>query len=154
MPTAVRNASLMRSFLSAIAGFSVYGGWACYVNADYGTDLAMMIGLVQGGYSFVLTFVMALVTEWLFKRFTESKNQVAYVMITVSSALFTMPYVIHLLLGTPAIWMTILPGFVIGTMYTRLYVLGLEKIDRVKEGSDRSVEPKKQEGFHERRSAT
>ncbi|MDG2277524.1 MAG: hypothetical protein P8L31_06145 [Pseudomonadales bacterium] len=154
MPTDVRNASLLRSFLSAIAGFSVYGGWAYYVNADHGTGLATMIGLVQGGYSFVLTFVMTLVTEWLFKRFTESKNQVAYVMITILIALFTMPYVIHVFIGTPAIWMTILPGFAIGAMYTGLYVFGLKKIDRVKEDGYRLVERQKQEGFHERRSTT
>ncbi len=149
------NSSLMRSFLSGIAGFIAYGGWAYYVNLDHDADLAMMIGLVQGSYSFVLTFVMTLTTESLYKRFKESKNQVLFVMITVCAGLFTTPYVIHMFIGTPEILMTILPGFVIGMIYTWVYVVGLKKADRISEnGFHDSVEEQKQEGFHERRSAT
>lgn len=120
------NSPFVRSLLSGIAGFVVYGGWAYFVNAEHGQELAMMIGLVQGSYSFALTFVMTLVTEWLFRR---CNGQFAMIMGVVCTALFVTPYAIHMLIGTPEILMTILPGFVIGSIYTGVYVMGLKKVE-------------------------
>lgn len=119
------SSPLARSFFSGLAGFVVYGGWAYFVNESHGQDLAMMIGLVQGSYSFALTFVMTLVTEWLFLK---CNGQFFTIMAIVCTALFVTPYLIHMLIGTPEILMTILPGFVIGSIYTGVYVVGLKKV--------------------------
>ena len=105
------NTPFVRSLLSGLAGFVVYGGWAYFVNVDHGQDLAMMIGLVQGSYSFALTFIMTLVTEWLFEK---CEGHFVTIMAIVCTALFVTPYLIHMFIGTPEILMTILPGFIIG----------------------------------------
>ena len=60
------NSPLLRSALAGGAGFVVYGGWAVYANIEHGTTIGIRSGLVQGTYSLVLTFIMTLVTEWLF----------------------------------------------------------------------------------------
>ena len=122
------NSPWIRSLLSSIAAFVIYGGWAYFVNRSHDESLAQMIGVVQGGYSFGLTFVMTLVTEWLYQKFSNQTHQVRYVMVTVCTALFIMPVTIHWMIGTPEILMTILPGFVIGSIYTWVYVLGLSKV--------------------------
>ena len=119
------NTPFVRSVLSGLAGFVVYGGWAYLVNVDHGQDLAMMIGLVQGSYSFALTFIMTLVTEWLFEK---CDGQFLTIMAIVCTALFVTPYLIHMFIGTPEILMTILPGFVIGSIYTGVYVMGLKRV--------------------------
>lgn len=100
-----------------------------YANAAHGMMVATRSGLVQGSYSLALTFAMTLVTEWLFESLRRSWSNVAIVITAtvaiVSAVLFTTAYSIHVLVGTPEILMTILPGFAIGTVYTYLYVLGL-----------------------------
>ena len=120
---ALANTPLLRSGLAGLAGFAVYGAWAYYANSDHGTMVAMRSGLVQGGYSLLLTFVMTLVTEFMFARL----GSLWLTSATVSVILFLSAYTIHMLVGTPEILMTILPGYVIGTIYTIVYVVGLRR---------------------------
>ncbi|MEM7001150.1 MAG: hypothetical protein AAF529_10200 [Pseudomonadota bacterium] len=104
-----------------------YGGWAVYANWPHGEYIAWRSGCVQGGYSFALTFVMTLVTEWLYARLVEVWGGLLWLMVIICSVLFCTAYGIHMLVGTPEILMTILPGFFIGSTYTFVYVLGLHK---------------------------
>ncbi len=117
------NSPLLRSTLAGLAGFVVYGGWAYYANSAHGEMIAMRSGLVQGSYSLALTFLMTLVTEYLFARLRALWSTT----VTVSVILFVSAYTIHMVVGTPEILMTILPGYVIGTVYTAAYVLGLRR---------------------------
>jgi hypothetical protein len=51
--------------------------------------------------------------------------------VTVSMLLlFSTAWVIHFLVGTPEILMTIMPGFVIGSVYTAVYVVSLAKLSK------------------------
>ena len=121
------NAAFARSLIAAIAGFVAYGGWAFFANVAHGSDMATRAGWVQGSYSFVLTFVMTYVTEWLYRLFSRVPMGMMWTVVLVSIILFSSAYSIHLLVGTPEILMTILPGFVIGTIYTAVYVWGLQR---------------------------
>ena len=122
----IPQTKLGRSVASAIAGMLVYGGWAVYANFDHGLAIAQRSGFVQGSYSFVLTFLMTLVTESLFAKIAP-RYRMALTTVLVSVILFTSAYSIHMLVGTPEILMTIFPGFVIGTAYTLVYVIGLTR---------------------------
>lgn len=119
------SASFLRSLLAGLAGFVGYGGWAWFANYDHGADIAMRSGLIQGGYSLVLTFLMTIVTEYLFTIWQHHSSAAIRTTLLVSTILFCSAYTIHMLVGTPEILMTITPGFVIGTIYTYVYVLGL-----------------------------
>ncbi len=116
------NSPLARSTVAGVAGFAVYGGWAAYANLDHGSIIAMRSGLVQGSYSLVLTFLMSFATEELYKQLSVLWMTVAVVCLI----LFSTAYGIHHLVGTPEILMSILPGFVIGSIYTWVYVWGLQ----------------------------
>lgn len=119
------SAGFLRSLVAGLAGFVGYGGWAWYANLDHGADIAMRSGLVQGGYSLVLTFLMTIVTEYLYSSWQHHASAAIRTTLLVSTILFCSAYTIHMLVGTPEILMTITPGFIIGTIYTYVYVLGL-----------------------------
>ncbi len=121
------NAPFLRSLLAGAAGFVGYGGWAFFANLSHGSEIAARAGWVQGTYSLVLTFVMTFVTEWLFARTKELAHGMAVTVLIVCIILFSSAYGIHMVAGTPEILMTILPGFIIGTIYTAVYVWGLQK---------------------------
>ncbi len=101
----------------------MYGSWAYFANMAHGEAVAMRGGLVQGGYSLVLTFVMSLVTEFLYAKI----DKVGVTVAVVSIILFISAFTIHMLVGTPEILMTIAPGWVIGSVYTVAYLLGLRR---------------------------
>lgn len=105
----------------------VYGGWAVFANADHGAAVSIRAGLVQGTYSLVLTFLMTLVTESLHAKLGGTALGNVAVVGIVCMILFVTPFGIHMLNGTPEILMTILPGFLIGCVYTAVYVVGLHR---------------------------
>ena len=57
--------ALLRSLASALAGFFVYGGWAWWVNATHDEAMGLRAGLLQGSYSFALTFGSTLLMDCL-----------------------------------------------------------------------------------------
>ena len=121
------NSPLLRSALAGGAGFVVYGGWAVYANIEHGTTIGIRSGLVQGTYSLVLTFIMTLVTEWLFAMLAGLRLGRSIVIVVVCLMLFVTAYGIHVVVGTPEILMTIVPGFIVGSVYTTIYVWGLQR---------------------------
>ena len=132
---AVSKSPLLRSLLAGVAGFVAYGGWAYYANSAHGPEIAMRSGLVQGTYSLVLTFLMTLVTEWLFLAFARVPARIASAMVVISVVLFLSAYGIHMIVGTPEILMTIVPGWIIGSVYTLVYLLGLKRVEGATEGA-------------------
>lgn len=118
----------LRSLGAGLAGFAVYGGWAYYANSSHGEAVAQMAGLLQGSYSLILTFVTTLLMEQLFSWFASFRFRVAATVAVTGVLLFSIPCIIHRLAGTPEILMTVLPGFLIGMVYTTVYVLGLARL--------------------------
>lgn len=116
-----------RSVAAAAAGFVGYGLWAAYANESHGSAAALRAGVVQGSYSFVLTLVMSLVTEWVYARLDGVRLRAPLTVAAVVGALFGTAYGINAVAGTPEIVATIAPGFAIGALYTGAYVLGLLK---------------------------
>ncbi len=118
--------SLQRSLLAASAGAIGYGGWAYLVNQSAGVLMGARAGLIQGSYSFALTLGMTLVTERLYHRLPESHAGLSTIVI-VSATTWCVAFSIHFANGTPMIVPTILPGFIIGIIYTAVYVAALRK---------------------------
>ncbi|MGK0222412.1 MAG: hypothetical protein ACI9ON_001651 [Limisphaerales bacterium] len=119
--------SFIRSIGAGLAGFAAYGGWAVFANWPHGETIAWKSGLVQGSYSFLLTLSMTLITEWLHKLAIKLTYRIPILMVCISSVLFCTAYGINYVAGTPEILMTIVPGFIIGSTYTLIYILGLER---------------------------
>lgn len=127
-----RLSPFQRSLISAFAGLLAYGLWAYFANMAHGFKAGIKAACVQGGYSFVLTFVMTMLIESLYRFLIQKHWQRATVMtiVTVCLTLYASSWLLNYLVGTPEILMTVLPGYVIGSMYTYSYVLKLAKSGR------------------------
>ena len=124
-----RLSYLQRSFLSALAGLIGYGVWAYLVNSQHGATAAFKAASVQGGYSFILTFVMTLLIELLYRRFarasrSERLTRVATI-VSVCAIIYTTSWWINVLAATPEIFNTVILGYVVGGIYTIGYVQSL-----------------------------
>lgn len=133
----VPASSTVRSMLAATAGLAVYGLWAFVVNYDHGIDAGIRAALVQGGYSFALTFCMT----WLMERLytcLRPRAHAAWIASGITMVLlFATAWCINRVARTPEILATIMPGFVIGSIYTIVY---MQALDRLSEKSSKDVD--------------
>jgi len=116
----------IRSLAAALAALIGYGAWAWFANSAEGDGAAGKAALVQGGYSFVLTYVMTYVTEWLY-CYTGGRGWLTTFLSSI--LLLVSAYSIHRLAGTPEVAMTIAPGYFIGTVYTAFFVAYLKGLN-------------------------
>ena len=129
MNGSARGAAL-RSAGAGLAGFVAYGGWAFWANLEHGDAVAMRAGLLQGSYSFALTFASTLLMEGLYAFFVRRGDALRARLATVAVTaviLLAVPVALHMLAGTPEIAMTVAPGFAIGMVYTWIYVAALTR---------------------------
>ena len=119
---------ILRTYGPAVAGFVGYGSWAGYANAAHGLDIALRSAVVQGGYSFVLTLSTTILMQRLYQSLANVPHRGLMVTLITCSALLSTAYGINWLAGTPEIWMTILPGFAFGSVFTAFYIKGLSKL--------------------------
>ncbi len=118
----------VRAFAAGVLGFLAYGTWGWWVNAEFGQMVGVRAGLVQGSYSFLLTFTSTLLVEWLFERMRGCPWPVVSTTALTSLMLFLVAYGVQFAVGTPQVLLTILPGFLIGSCYTAVYVVALAKL--------------------------
>lgn len=124
----------VRSFGSAIAAFIGYGGWAFYANYAHGTLTGLKATLTQGGYSFLLTLSLSWIMESLYQSVDSPQARFPVTFLSTCLLLYTTAWGINALLGTPEILMTILPGAIIGTVYTYSYTVTLAKLHKANQG--------------------
>jgi len=127
----LRRSKTLRSLLAATAGFIVYGGWAFFINYDHGLTAAFKAGATQGSYSFTLTLGLSFLMEWLFQLSDQPRLQFSLTFITPCLLIYCTSWGVNVLTGTPEIFLTILPGATISTLYTLSYTLALFKFQRI-----------------------
>lgn len=124
-----RMSPFQRSLFSALAALVAYGGWAYWVNSMHGSFAAAKAAGVQGGYSFLLTFVMTILIELLFRvscAITDAGLLRKVLTIVISCCIiFSASWWVNVLAGTPEIFNTVILGYVIGGIFTVSYVIGL-----------------------------
>ncbi|MGI9286647.1 MAG: hypothetical protein ACR2P1_14775 [Pseudomonadales bacterium] len=124
----LKNSGLARSIVSGLFGFLAYGGWAFYANYAHGVDAATKAAFTQGSYSFTVTLVMTLLMESLFRLLSNPALSFCTTFFVTCTILYSSSWGINVLAGTPEILMTILPGIIIGTVYTFVYTLSLARL--------------------------
>lgn len=130
-PFSTRSSTRTRALASALAGFVAYGGWAYFVNVGHGDMVGMRSGLVQGGYSFILTMSSAYLMEFVYRWFRKTLDAVPSwipTLLVTMVILFATAWGINRLAGTPRILLTILPGFLIGSLFSLVYILNLKRL--------------------------
>ncbi len=106
-----------------------YGLWAYFANCYSGAVenpemIATRAGIIQGAYAGALTFLNVIMLERIYKRLKDSFSHAQTVGIAVVIALIGQYAVIvpvHIFNGTPNILITLLPGLVIGTIFSISY---------------------------------
>ena len=125
----ILQSAALRILVPPLAGLLFYGGWAFWVNAEFGQSVAFKAAVTQGGYSFTITLLLALMIEWLFASFKVLPGRQWWVGAIACSLLYLTSWGVNVITGTPNILLTILPGATVSTVYTVIYVLTLKKIE-------------------------
>jgi len=129
---------LQRSLVSAFSALFAYAVWAYMMNSEHGFPAAIKAAAVQGGYSFLLTFVMTLLIEALYRYVSavvETENiKIALTWTITCSIIYTGSWWVNVIAGTPEVFDTVILGYVVGGIYTLAYVLGLSAKERIKSG--------------------
>jgi len=120
----------IRILVPPISGLLFYGAWAFWVNFDHGQVPAIKAALTQGGYSFTVTLSLALIVEWLFAHCKHWPFHLSFIAIIACSFLYITSWGVNYISGTPNILLTILPGATVSTVYTIVYIIGLNKLDK------------------------
>lgn len=129
-----RARSLVRALSLATAGSVAYGGWAGFANSDHGARAAWLAGLTQAAMSFVTTFLLTLLGDWILRRCARVWTQLAAAVLVTPAVVAVVLASVHLAARTPNVRLTILPSVVGGTVFCVAYVaarrtrLGLHKL--------------------------
>lgn len=126
------NSPALRLLVSASAGLLAYGAWAFIANMEHGNSMAYRAAITQGSYSFVITLLLTGIMEWSFKLHQGSSQRMRFwkTCIPVCVLLYLSSWVVNFLAGTPNIFLTILPGAILSSVYTFSYVAALGKIGK------------------------
>ena len=111
-----------RSLIAAFVGFIFYGGWAYFVQMGYGTEIAIKAFFTQGLISFGITLVLTHFMEVVFKCFDSVRIAFWFTSISTSLSVVIISLLINILVGTPEVIMTILPGSIMSAFYSFSYV--------------------------------
>ena len=133
MPRGLSATLATMKTLITVTAMLGYGLWAYVANCN-STDvsnaeqIALRAGLIQGGYSGLLTLATVVALEWLYRRLRGNLPKAQAIVGSATLALagqYGVIVPIHLLNQTPNIVLTLLPGFIIGSLfnlsYTRTY---------------------------------
>ena len=126
-----QHSKIHRGLLAAAIGFIGYGSWGYYINFCHGNSAALKALVTQGSYSFTLTLIAAFIMEWLFQLSSKPVTRFCLTFFITSLLLYSSSWGVNMWAGTPEILLTILPGAIIGTVYTLSYTLTLFKLSQV-----------------------
>lgn len=116
---------LLRPLLLGVAAALLYGAWALYANGGAGSGAAVRAALTQAGFSFVATFVLAVVLERLFRAGATPSRGFWLASVGTSTLGAGAVAVTHAISGTPRILVTIAPSVAVGTLVYTAYAWGL-----------------------------
>jgi hypothetical protein len=121
----------LRGIAAGCLGFIIYGGWAFYINSQHGVAVGLKAGFVQGTYSFALTLSTTLLMEFLWTSLQNMRGRYFLTLSITNALTFATAYLINWVFLTPEILPTIIPGFLIGIVYTAFYLFSLRELNNL-----------------------
>lgn len=95
---------------SAALAFLLWGGWAFYINGDFGLITRSISGLAQGAASFIITLIMVRMVSWFFSRLPANPLRPVLPAVLTICCTGSALLLVHVLAGTPRIVSTIAPA--------------------------------------------
>lgn len=115
------------TILNACAALLVYGGWAIFVNFEYGQEVWLISGLAQGCYAFASTMTVTGMARWCYFRCGCGKEGMLVGFLVSFAVMLLIPLSVHQSVGTPDILETIMPGLIGGVVYLSAVLLITER---------------------------
>ena len=115
--------------ISLLAAFG-YGGWAIFVNYEYGTMAWVKAAVAQGTSSFLMTFFLTNIAHGVCHRAGYGKKGIILGYSSCLVVMVTAPYTAHTLSGTPRIWASMAPGLIWGSIYIIGYLVTIDRKQR------------------------
>lgn len=118
------------NLISAIFAFALWGSWAYYINQGATQSMSVVAGLTQGVASFTITLLIVRLVTLLFHRL--QPGALRLFLAPVATTILTGSYLttIHYLVGTPEIFLTILPALTIALAFSFLTSWKLHKANK------------------------
>ncbi len=129
MPPWTRH-PVVRSALISVGSLLMWGGWAFLVNRGHGFGAGATAAGVQGFSSLTVTFFMTLLMEGVVRWTPGDWAGIRRGGLVALAGLgFQVAYtlVLHVLGGTPELWVTVAPLIVSGAVYCVVYAAALER---------------------------
>jgi len=101
--------------LLAMVAFTL---WGLYVNWEYGPGSRIQVAVTQGLLGLTATFFSAEIVVWLVRIFKERPCPVLLAGAASWVIIYTIVWLVHILAGTPEIFMTVLPGMITGVFFS------------------------------------
>lgn len=121
---------MMDGINGATIGLLAYGGWAYYANSAHGEWIAIRSGIAQGSMSFIVTLTSVLLMRGIFARVQGSRvARAAAAALGSLAVIYTGIVGVHLYLGTPEIFLTMLPGIPITIGFCVVFCAGLARLE-------------------------
>lgn len=105
------------ALLAAIA----YGCWAGWVNSEYGNNIALKTGIIQGSYAFISTAIVTMIAQTILRYFDATPGSRWIALLASWSVMLAIPISLHTWQHTPDLLQAIIPGAIIGTLYLWTY---------------------------------
>ena len=126
-----RTRAIARVTLMSVGAAALYGGWAIYANWAHGLEIAGRAGITQAAFSATTTAAMSSLMEALFDR---HRHRPVWTRLVLSAGVpsvigVALLLAVHALVGTPELFLTILPSACIGSVYSLVYSANLVRAD-------------------------
>ncbi len=108
----------------------VFGGWAAFVNREYGPIVTLRSGMGQATYALFSTWIVSRTVVNVFSFAGRGVQGVLCSFVVSFLLMISIPLAIHYALATPEIFNAILPGIVWGSGYVATYLWVLSRDSR------------------------
>lgn len=120
---------IMDGLSGACLGFLFYGAWATWVNWPHGEWVAWRSGLAQGVMSFAVTLGGVLLMRALFQVPGPVWLRTACAALGSLAAIYAGILSVHFVLGTPEVFLTLLPGLPVTIAFCLVFSISLARFD-------------------------
>ena len=115
------------SVVMGVAAMTFFIIWGLVVNWEYGWGARLQVGLTQGVISLVSTLFSAELIGWLVRAGEARRWRVLYAGTISWIIIYGLIAIAHVIAGTPELFLTMLPGLIIGVFFSFGYAFRVSR---------------------------
>ncbi len=115
------------SVVMGVVAMTFFIIWGLVINWEYGWGARLQVGVTQGVISLVSTLFSAELIRWLVRSGEGRKRRVFYAGMIGWMIIYGLIAIAHVIAGTPELFLTMLPGLVIGVFFSFGYAFRVSR---------------------------